>query len=57
MSTDPTDRPTVGTYLTDEEAKEIHKAFMGTFALYTGIAIVAHALVFAWKPWFTGGLG
>jgi light-harvesting complex 1 beta chain len=46
------DRPSVGTYLTDEEAKEIHKAFMGTFALYTGIAVAAHAMMYWWKPWF-----
>ena len=46
------DRPTVGTYLTDDEAKEIHGAFMGTFTLYVGIALVAHALMYAWKPWF-----
>ncbi len=48
---DPADRPSVGTYLTDEEAKEIHKAFMGTFALYVGIAVVAHLLLWANKPW------
>jgi len=45
------DRPSVGTYLTDEEAKEIHGAFMGTFALYVGIAVVAHVLLWANKPW------
>ena len=46
------DRPSVGTYLTDEEAKEIHGAFMGTFGLYVGIALVAHLLMWAYKPWF-----
>ncbi|MEM6475921.1 MAG: light-harvesting antenna LH1, beta subunit [Pseudomonadota bacterium] len=51
------DRPSVGTYLTDEEAKEIHGAFMGTFALYVMIALIAHAFMYAWKPWFTGGFG
>ena len=51
------DRPSVGTYLTDEEAKEIHGAFMGTFALYVMIALVAHAFMYAWKPWFQGPFG
>ena len=45
------DRPNVGTYLTDEEAKEIHGAFMGTFGLYVGIAVVAHILLWVNKPW------
>ena len=39
------DRPNVGTYLTDEEAKEIHGAFMGTFGLYVAIAVIAHILL------------
>ena len=51
------DRPSVGTYLTDDEAKEIHGAFMGMFGLYVTIALVAHALMYLWKPWFTGGFG
>jgi light-harvesting complex 1 beta chain len=51
------DRPSVGTYLTDDEAKEIHGAFMGTFTLYVGIALVAHAMMYAWKPWFQGPFG
>ena len=46
------DRPSVGTYLTDEEAKEIHGAFMSTFVGYVLIALVAHMLMFAYEPWF-----
>ncbi|MBD2841115.1 MULTISPECIES: light-harvesting antenna LH1, beta subunit [Erythrobacter] len=42
----------IGTHLTPEEAKEIHKGFMGTFTLYVAIAVVAHALVWFDKPWF-----
>jgi light-harvesting complex 1 beta chain len=41
----------IGTHLTPEEAQEIHKGFMGTFALYTVIAVVAHVLLWANKPW------
>ena len=46
-----TDPERVGTYLTPEEAQEIHKGFMGTFVLYVAIALVAHALMWAYKPW------
>lgn len=49
---DPTPGERVGTYLTDAEAQEIHKGFMGTFTLYVAIALVAHALMWAYKPWF-----
>ncbi len=41
----------IGTHLTPEEAQEIHKGFMGTFTLYVVIALVAHALMWAYKPW------
>jgi light-harvesting complex 1 beta chain len=40
-----------GTYLTPEEAKEFHKIFITSFALFTAVAIVAHILVWMWKPW------
>ena len=49
---DPTPGERIGTYLTPEEAKEVHKAFMSTFMLYVVIALVAHALVYFDKPWF-----
>lgn len=37
--------------LNDSEAKEFHKVFMTSFALYTGIAVVAHVMVWMWRPW------
>lgn len=40
-----------GTYLTPEEAKEFHKLFITSFAVFTLIAIVAHVLVWMWRPW------
>ncbi len=40
-----------GTYLTPDEAKEFHKIFMGSFGLFTLIAVFAHILVWFWKPW------
>ena len=42
----------VRTYLTAEEAKDFHKLFMLSFAFFTLIAVVAHFLVWEWRPWF-----
>jgi light-harvesting complex 1 beta chain len=41
-----------GAYLTPEEAKEFHKMFVSSFIIFTIIAIVAHFLVWSWRPWF-----
>lgn len=38
--------------LTENEAKAVHSAFMSGFIGFTAIAIVAHILVWAWRPWF-----
>lgn len=43
-----------GAYLTPEEAKEFHKMFVTSFIIFTIIAIVAHILVWSWRPWFPG---
>jgi light-harvesting complex 1 beta chain len=37
--------------LTPEEAKEFHGIFMTSFIIFTIIAIVAHFLVWQWRPW------
>ena len=37
--------------LTEREAKEFHRVFMGSFAGFTVIAIIAHFLVWQWRPW------
>ena len=39
------------TGLTEDEAKEFHKIFVQSFILFTGIAVVAHILAWAWRPW------
>lgn len=39
--------------LTPSEAQEVHKFFVSGFIGFTLIAIVAHALVFMWRPWPT----
>jgi light-harvesting complex 1 beta chain len=43
--------------LTDLEAKEFHKIFVTSFIVFTLIAIVAHILVWSWRPWIPGANG
>lgn len=43
--------------LTAQEAKEFHGLFMTSFILFTVIAIIAHFLVWQWRPWFPGVTG
>ena len=40
------------TGLTDEEAKDFHEVYMSGLVLFTGVAVVAHILVWLWRPWF-----
>jgi light-harvesting complex 1 beta chain len=42
------------TGLTGQEAKEFHRIFMAGFIGFTVIAIIAHFLVWSWRPWFPG---
>jgi light-harvesting complex 1 beta chain len=43
--------------LTENEAKEFHGIFMTSFIIFTVIAIVAHILVWMWRPWLPGPKG
>ncbi len=36
--------------LSEQEAKEFHGVFMTSFIGFTVVAIVAHVLVWAWRP-------
>jgi len=38
--------------LTENEAREFHAIFVQSFVIFTVIAIVAHFLVWMWRPWF-----
>ncbi len=38
--------------LTEAEAKEFHGLFVTSFIVFLIIAIVAHFLVWQWRPWF-----
>ncbi|MFT6571587.1 MAG: light-harvesting complex 1 beta chain [Sphingomonas echinoides] len=51
MSDNRNERLGPGTYLTPDEAKEFHKIFVTSFLIFTSIAVVAHILVWVWKPW------
>lgn len=44
-------RIALGTYLTPQEAQEFHKLFVSGFLGFTAIAVVAHVLVYMWRPW------
>jgi light-harvesting complex 1 beta chain len=37
--------------LSEQEAKEFHGIFVTSFIVFTVIAIVAHVLVWNWRPW------
>jgi light-harvesting complex 1 beta chain len=39
--------------LTDEEAQEFHAYYMQGTVGFTAIAVIAHILVWAWRPWIT----
>jgi light-harvesting complex 1 beta chain len=43
--------------LTDAEAKELHEIYMKGLVLFTGVAVVAHFLVWLWRPWLPGPEG
>jgi light-harvesting complex 1 beta chain len=45
--------------LTDSEAKEFHSIFVSSFIIFTVVAIIAHILVWQWRPWLppVGGYG
>jgi light-harvesting complex 1 beta chain len=43
--------------LTDAEAREFHSIFVTSFIVFTVIAIIAHILVWMWRPWLPGPNG
>jgi len=38
--------------LTDEEAQEFHQFWIQGTVGFTAVAVLAHILVWAWRPWF-----
>ncbi len=43
--------------LTEAEAKEFHSIFVTSFIVFTVVAIIAHILVWQWRPWLPGPHG
>lgn len=43
--------------LTESEAKEFHTLFVSGFIGFTLVAVVAHILVWSWRPWLPGVKG
>lgn len=43
--------------LTQNEAREFHAIFFTSFLIFTGIAVIAHFLVWLWRPWLPGEEG
>ena len=43
--------------LTEAEAQEFHSLFVTSFVVFTIIAIIAHILVWFWRPWIPGPNG
>ena len=39
------------TGLNDDEAQEFHKFYIQGMIMFVVVAIVAHVLVWAWRPW------
>ncbi len=38
--------------LSENEAREFHKYFMQGFLYFLGLTLIAHILVWIWRPWF-----
>lgn len=51
------ERPSSLSGLTEPEAKEFHAIFLTSFIIFTAIAVVAHILVWLWRPWLPGPKG
>jgi len=43
--------------LSEHEAKEFHSLFVTTFIVFLVVAIIAHILVWQWRPWLPGADG
>ncbi len=43
--------------LTEQEAKEFHSLFVASFIGFVVVAIIAHFLVWQWRPWLPGPKG
>ena len=51
------EKPSSLSGLTEPEAKEFHAIFLTSFIIFTAVAVVAHILVWMWRPWLPGPKG
>lgn len=43
--------------LSEGEAREFHGVFVTSFIIFTVVAVIAHVLVWQWRPWLPGPEG
>jgi light-harvesting complex 1 beta chain len=43
--------------LSEAEAREFHSVFMSSFIGFVIVAVIAHILVWMWRPWLPGPEG
>ena len=43
--------------MTEAEAKEFHRIFVTSFIVFVVVALIAHFLAWAWRPWLPGENG
>ncbi|MEI8144733.1 MAG: light-harvesting antenna LH1, beta subunit [Alphaproteobacteria bacterium] len=43
--------------LTDQEAQEFHSYYIQGTIAFVAVAVVAHILVWSWRPWIPGPKG
>jgi light-harvesting complex 1 beta chain len=43
--------------LNEGQAREFHGVFMTSFIVFTVVAVIAHILVWQWRPWIPGPEG
>jgi light-harvesting complex 1 beta chain len=43
--------------LSEPEAREFHRIFVTSFIVFVVVAIIAHFLAWAWRPWLPGPNG
>ena len=54
---DMTKRTGAPSGLTEAEAREFHSIFTTSFIVFVVIAVIAHILVWQWRPWLPGPNG
>jgi light-harvesting complex 1 beta chain len=49
----PPERSSNKSGLSEQEAREFHGYFTSMTTVFVGIALVAHLLMWIWRPWFS----